>query len=656
MTSEIGKIGWRFPPTNGGRVDGFNDPGIAHFSGSPLSSLARETIQNSLDARGTLGTPVHVSFELIDLTPEHIGRDELADAIDACRLEAQGDPMAEPALDSARELIRENTITCLRVSDRNTTGLRGEQWRALVKMQGVSLKPGVAGAGGSHGIGKYAPFAVSNLRTVFYWTCYQEDGKDVEYFQGRSVLMSHKNRDGETQGTGFYGIKENCRELVGRKIPERFREVTSQGRPVHGTCLTIAGFRASDDWRWNIASSVVENFFYAIHIGALSVIVEPDPDSKLLEIEQTSLGAWFTKLLEEGVNLESTEDENDNALRQAQKFWQIISEVDPTVERQDTDLGHCRLWVRVEKDLPSKVALVRRPGMLVTTEQSGLIRFPGFRDFAAVCVFEDPMGNELLRRMENAQHNKFEPDRLPVADRERGRKALNRITRWIRSEIRKSAGPPEGVTSTVLTELAVYLPDPHPDEPFDDVSQDSDGIDGIREPGFGYRVKVTLKPVRRPSPSVLPAEYDEEEAGDADGDAIGSVGGSATGTNGGEGGSGGPGEGEGTGGTGIRGGGRSKLRRIPISNVRMLAIEGRENSYRVSFRADGSGVSRIDLEEAGDSSAMRRDDIRAVDENVNLDHFRLVEGERAELEITADSPIGGRSWRLTAVDSEGEEQ
>ena len=60
-----------------------------------------------------------------------------------------------------------------------------------------------------------------------------------------------------------------------------------------------------------------------------------------------------------------------------------------------------------------------------------------------MCVFEDPKGNELLRRMENAQHNKFEPDRLPVADRERGRKALNRITRWIRSEIRKSLALPK---------------------------------------------------------------------------------------------------------------------------------------------------------------------------------------------------------------------
>ena len=58
MTTVNGDFGWRFPPTNGGRVDGFNDPGIAHFSGSPYSSLARETIQNSLDARDNHDEPV----------------------------------------------------------------------------------------------------------------------------------------------------------------------------------------------------------------------------------------------------------------------------------------------------------------------------------------------------------------------------------------------------------------------------------------------------------------------------------------------------------------------------------------------------------------------------------------------------------------------
>ena len=55
--------GWYFPLTNGGREDGYNDPGIAHFTGSPLSSLARETIQNSLDARRDETQPVEVVFE-----------------------------------------------------------------------------------------------------------------------------------------------------------------------------------------------------------------------------------------------------------------------------------------------------------------------------------------------------------------------------------------------------------------------------------------------------------------------------------------------------------------------------------------------------------------------------------------------------------------
>ena len=67
------EIGWYFPPTNGGLGDGFNNPGIAHFNGSPLTSLARETIQNSLDASTASNQPVHVSFELINLDAGKIG-------------------------------------------------------------------------------------------------------------------------------------------------------------------------------------------------------------------------------------------------------------------------------------------------------------------------------------------------------------------------------------------------------------------------------------------------------------------------------------------------------------------------------------------------------------------------------------------------------
>ena len=207
------EIGWRFPPTSGGRVDGLNDPGIAHFTGSPLVSLARETIQNSLDASLTLDTPVHVSFELITVRPESIGRDELAQAIDSSRQAAGDDSIATAALTAAADSIRLGTIPCLRVSDRDTTGLRGDQWRAIVKMQGVSQKPTMKGAGGSHGIGKYAPFAVSTLRTVFYWTCWfltqmcaRSSPRQVGHCSGKTLRMcSCPVRNGAVVGRSIDG-------------------------------------------------------------------------------------------------------------------------------------------------------------------------------------------------------------------------------------------------------------------------------------------------------------------------------------------------------------------------------------------------------------------------------------------------------------------
>ena len=638
------EIGWHFPPTNGGLGDGFNNPGIAHFNGSPLTSLARETIQNSLDASDVSNEKVHVSFELIDLNPEKIGREEIKSSIVACKeaAEADCDSTAGSALDTAARVIDMNQISCLRVSDRHTTGLLGNHWRTLVKMQGISYKPELEGAGGSHGIGKYAPFAVSIFRTVFYWTHFREERKSHEKFQGKSVLMSHKNLDGEeTQGTGFYGLKKDCQELT-HSIPECFRVLNKDKQPIQGTSLTIMGFRETDNWRQRIAASVMENFFYAIGTAQLAVTVEPDETSDLIEINNESIADWFDYLM--GTKeLEDSQTASENPLKDAYEFWKL-SKSEPVAEKQDSDLGHCRLWLATADGLPSKVAFVRRTGMLVTARQRGLIRFQGFKDFAALCVFEDPKGNELLRKMENPQHDQFEPDRLPKEDQSRGRRALKRVTDWVRSEIRKQAGPSQSGNKTLLSELAIYLPDYHPEESFDDGGQE--GGESSSEPGFGEQVTITLKPIRRLVSPKLDVE-DGVEADNGSGDDTGGSGGGSTGENSGDGGDGGTGEGDGKGGTGTRGGG-SAQQGISVSAVRMLPIPKSKNCYQLSFLAEADGIARIVLEEAGDSSALPRNDIRAVDEHISLEQVRLSKDQRTVIEVTADEPIEGRAWRLSA--------
>ena len=187
---------------------------------------------------------MEVSFEIEEIARrDALGRDELAATVQACREEiGDDDDKARAALDHASQLLLRDSLPYLRVSDRNTTGLRHRHWEALVKWQGASIKE-TRSAGGSHGIGNYAPFAVSPLRTVFYWTRFESDNESSrELFQGKAVLMSHAAPDSgaETQGTGFYGIVDRCRALSGDSVPERIRRVERAEGRGNGTSLWIA--------------------------------------------------------------------------------------------------------------------------------------------------------------------------------------------------------------------------------------------------------------------------------------------------------------------------------------------------------------------------------------------------------------------------------
>ena len=661
MTRNNTNIGWRFPPTYGGREDGFKDSGLAHFSGLPLSSLARETIQNSLDARISEIDPVHVSFELIHVKPNHIGGYELMNAIDACieAAEKYDDKNAKDELHKARDMLRQKKIPCLVVSDQNTTGLLDKNWHALIKMQGLSQKAGVEGAGGSYGIGKHAPFAVSVLRTVFYWTYYEKEMSDNlgslgrEYLQGKSILMSHRDVDNNTtQGTGFYGIKENCERIEDQdEILECFRMRDNHNGPICGTKLLIAGFSLSGNWYDQIASSVISNYFYAIAKGKLKVTIDLDAneDPDLVEINSSSIEKWFDRLLSDSY------EEDDPVLERARSYWSLLEEGWEPIEKQDQDLGHCKLWIRVaeEDTLPSRVALIRGTGMLVTDMQRNLLRFNGFRNFTAVCLFEDPKGNELLRGMENPQHDKFEPQRLPEGEQIKGRRALKRITLWIRKEIQKKAGPSNTNESTNVSELANYLPDLHADESFDE-SDRSNADTKSRESSFGELVTVSLRPIRRPVPPIV-LSSDSDDIPDGYGTDTGNAGGGGEDGEGGGGGRFGPGTGEGRGGSGTQGGGRGR-KMFPISRIRILPAMKSDNRYRLIFWPEKSGTIRLELEEAGDSFLIRRNDVRlSATASGSLAEVKVVEGKRIELEITADEPIGDRAWRVSAIEVNGNE-
>src|SRR5690606_36771235 len=131
----------------------------------------------------------------------------------------------------------------------------------------------------SYGIGKFAPFTVSELRTVFVSTVWsEENGTTHHYVQGKSVLMSHIDGAGNTRrGTGFWGIRDRCQpvQTLRAATPDWLRLTDDKGAlGQHGPMLSIIGFQPTKGWQNVLVANVIENCFGAILRGELEVTIE----------------------------------------------------------------------------------------------------------------------------------------------------------------------------------------------------------------------------------------------------------------------------------------------------------------------------------------------------------------------------------------------
>ena len=165
---------WRFPDNRYTSENGLDTSDMEMFKRDPVSSLAREICQNSIDAAFGM-KPVIVEFSTFDIPREKIPDIErLSEQISACYDYKKSSPKERPALTELKKAISQKNITCLRVSDFNTTGVegastssRGTPFYNLTKGSGVSDKDG--SSGGSKGIGKFASFVVSSINLHHLW-------------------------------------------------------------------------------------------------------------------------------------------------------------------------------------------------------------------------------------------------------------------------------------------------------------------------------------------------------------------------------------------------------------------------------------------------------------------------------------------------------
>jgi hypothetical protein len=509
-----------FERSNSGQAEGINDAGIETFAGSHLESLAREQCQNSMDARAPRAKgPVDVRYSLMEVPLDDLpGSAELKNALGKIKVfwnePGRQDKKALTAANRALKILSQEDIPVLRISDRNTTGLRGSDlemsgdWYSLTKSSGVSLKG--EGKLGSFGIGKNVFWANSRLRMVYFAT---HDIDDLWAFQGVAKWASHRlSAKNITRAIGFCGEDKDFAPLIGKKsIPRSFQPDGI------GTDIYVAGFDTHSSWQSRLIRAFAENFFVAFHDNLLRVDIE----GKV--IKKSNIGALVDTLANMPAANSNLKNYHDALVSSDARDFEYNSE----------RLGPVKLRLLLREGASKSIAMFRATGMMIFEKKH--FRTP--MQFAGVCICDNKKGNEFLRRLEPPSHNAWEPERYDE-DPASANNEIQNLYKWLRDCV-NTLSPAATVEALDVPELEKFLPD---DSDEDERNERAEHAEGDRE-GDPSPIEVTLDGRQRREQPDIQYEHQSSEMEDVPGDNEGEKEGLGEGTQfGGDGGSDGYGD------------------------------------------------------------------------------------------------------------------
>ncbi len=309
---------WNFPAANHGTSFGYSGDGSDQFSNYPLNNLAREIIQNSLDARKG-DAPVVVEFhQFIGPADEFPGLDSFVDYLMRLRNQKLRSKNADPKevkfvenlMASIAAANRTNKIRWLRISDFNTTGLWGSStpankdtaWFAFINGAGKNQKG--EKSGGSRGQGKSAIFVNSSIKTMFVSTfAYNEDADAEEKANtGVSKLLSLLLDEEDpynpdyTQGVG-YCVEDNATAKKYNSPTAGLLEIDpefSREEMGYGTDIYLPFFSGEDYWDDTVEVETIISFLPAIINGDLRVVISYDNTTVKHEINSANITPYLS--------------------------------------------------------------------------------------------------------------------------------------------------------------------------------------------------------------------------------------------------------------------------------------------------------------------------------------------------------------------------
>jgi uncharacterized membrane protein YgcG len=275
----------------------------------------------------------------------------------------------------------------------------------------------------------------------------------------------------------------------------------------------------------------------------------------------------------------------------AHLFYQAYKTPTQRFDEHLPTIQECSLFLLAgDVDLPKKVAMVRRTGMVIY--QRGYLR--SLVPFCGVFLCRNEDGNRLLREMEPPRHDTWDPDH---PERGANKKVETEYMSFIRECIRKLV-PVDDSKVISIPDLNRFLPDDDEtnEESFDGSESSSKTETSQRSPLPPTIPGRKIDPRQQrmqPDNTKPPGEEEQTETGEGEGTGHGAGKGSNSGNGGAGGGGGGQGEGNAGTGTGDKGGVHSKPA-VPV-RYRTFAKKADSGVYSLVIVLQRKGTQQVNL-------------------------------------------------------------
>lgn len=460
------------PPMGGAAGEAFTNT-LASSGMPPAAVLAREAIQNSVDARANGEQKVAVDFVVKTL----VGKDKKA-FVTSAGLGAIDDRASQLDLKQPNCLATLNNgkvpLNLLFVNDYNTTGLAGDPtdadskfFRFLLSLGDGGKEHDEHGTGGSYGFGKSVYSSNSGILTIFaYSRTVDEKGKPLSLLFGCGYYRKHKHDGKHFTGRAWFGHDTSPGHEHAQQIVVPLRDAAADAMAAKlgfdprtnkqlGTSVLIVDavvdpadiLRGVEDWWW---PRLLANQLDVRVIDSAGKVTLPRPRKR--PDLQPFLDAYELAI---GKSPPNNKTDFRRPFNKLDKDTSIGNAGFKVLEKNDKD------EFAVDEARIDSVALIRSPLMVVAYHRTWNVATPAM----AGAFLADPDIDDILRAAEPPAHDRWDADARRLQDQTgRNRSIVKRVLDNIRRNLKGCQGnaspppPPRPKRLTMLERtLASFL-------------------------------------------------------------------------------------------------------------------------------------------------------------------------------------------------------